>query len=121
MRSHRSHRFSERGFTLLEVMIALAILAGVVLTVIGAVNRHLEVAARDREETTALLLARGKLADPGFGRQETTMGTFAPTWPDYRWRRDVYPTELPGLSRLVLTVSWQDARRSLALVQYVPH
>lgn len=108
------------GFTLLEVMIALAILAGVVVTVIGAVNHHLGLAARDKEETTAVLLARGKLAEQGFAGQETKEGTFAPAWPDYRWRREILPTELPGLSRLVLTVSWQEARRSLALVQYVP-
>jgi general secretion pathway protein I len=101
-------------------MIALAILAGVVLTVIGSVNHHLGLAARDREETTALLLARGKLAEPGFARQERNEGTFAPSWPEYRWQRQILPTELPGLRRLVLTVSWQEARRTLALVQYVP-
>ena len=107
------------GFTLLEVMIALAILAGVVVTIIGAVNHHLGLAARDREETTAVLLARGKLAEPGFATQEAKEGNFAPAWPDYTWRRDLLPTEASGLQRLVLTVSWQDKRRSLAMVQYV--
>lgn len=111
---------ADRGFTLLEVMIALAIMAGVVVTVIGAVNHHLGLVVRDREETTAVLLARGKLAEPGFATQETNDGSFAPVWPEYKWRREILPTELPGLSRLVLTVSWQEARRSLTLVQYVP-
>ena len=111
---------ADRGFTLLEVMIALAILAGVVVTVIGAVNYHLGLAARDREETVAVLLARGKLAEPGFVAQESNDGSFAPIWPEYRWHREFFPTELPGLSRLVLTVSWQDARHTLAQVQYVP-
>ena len=91
---------ADRGFILLEVMIALAIMAGVVVTVIGAVNHHLGLAARDREETTAVLLARGKLAEPGFAGQETSDGSFAPVWPDYKWRREILPTELPGLSRL---------------------
>jgi general secretion pathway protein I len=109
----------EGGFTLLEVMISLAILAGVVVTVIGAVNQHLTLAARDREETVAVLLARGKLADPDFAGQEANSGSFAPTWPDYTWRRELLPTDVPGLRRLILTVQWQQARRTLALVQYV--
>ena len=55
-----------KGFTLLEIMIALAIMAGVLLTVISSFNYHLSLAARDREETIAALLARAKLDDPGF-------------------------------------------------------
>ncbi len=113
------NKHSDSGFTLLEVMIALAIMAGVVVTIIGAVNHHLGLAARDRAETVAVLLARGKLAEPGFATQETNAGTFAPAWPDYTWRRDLLPTEALGLQRLVLTVSWQEKRQSMALVQYV--
>ncbi len=52
-----------KGFTLLEVMVALAIMSGVVLTVISSVNFHLSLVARDREETIALLLARSKLEE----------------------------------------------------------
>ncbi len=54
------------GFTLLEVMIALAIMAGVILTVISSFNYHLSVVNRDRDETIAVILARAKLDDPGF-------------------------------------------------------
>ena len=46
-----------RGFTLLEIMIALAIMAGVILTVITSFNYHLSVVSRDKEETIAVLLA----------------------------------------------------------------
>jgi general secretion pathway protein I len=113
------NRHYDSGFTLLEVMIALAIMAGVVVTIIGAVNHHLGLAARDREETVAVLLARGKLAEPGFATQETTAGTFAPAWPEYSWRRELLPTETIGLKRLVLTISWQEKRQTMALVQYV--
>lgn len=111
---------SRRGFTLLEVMVALAILGGVVVTVIGAVNYHLGIAIRDQEETVALLLARGKLAEPGFARQTTKDGTFAPAWPDFRWQREILPTELPGLARLILTITWQNEQRRYQLVQYIP-
>lgn len=108
-----------KGFTLLEVMIALAIMAGVVLTVITSFNYHLSVVSRDREETVAALLARSKIDDPALRGQPTKNGTFAPAWPDYKWDREVAPTELPGLDKLTLTVTWDDARRKLSLVQYV--
>ena len=105
-----------KGFTLLEVMIALAILAGVVLTVISSVNHHLTVVARDQEETVAVLLGRSKLDQPGGAAGE---GTFAPAWPGYSWRTEVMPTDFPGISRQVLTVAWQGGGKKLALVKYV--
>ena len=108
-----------KGFTLLEVMIALAIMAGVVLTVITSFNYHLSIVNRDREETVAMLLARAKLDDPLFRELSTKEGTFAPEWPNFKWKADKTPAEiLPGLMKLTLTVSWDDARRKLSLVKY---
>ena len=107
-----------RGFTLLEVMVALAILAGVVLTVITSFNYHLGVIGRDREESEAVLLARSKLEEPGLFKQEKKDGTFAPERPDVTWRLVTTPTELLGLARHSLTVTWNTGQRSLTLVQY---
>ena len=109
-----------RGFTLLEVLIALAIMAGVVTTVIAAFNQHLSLVSRDKEETIALLLARSKLDEPGFRDLPAgSKGTFAPQWPLIAWETAITPTELPGVSRLTLTVTWDGTRRTLSLVQYV--
>ncbi len=111
------------GFTLLEVMIALAIMAGVILTVISSFNYHLSVVGRDREETIAVLLARAKLDDPGFNKNQSGKGNFAPDWPDISWEAVITPADIPGaaglLNQLTLTVSWDAERRKLALVQYV--
>jgi len=109
----------ETGFTLLEVMIALAIMAGVILTVISSFNHHLSVVNRDREETIAVILARAKLDNPGFMTSDGGKGTFAPDWPEIAWTTDVKPTEYPGVSRIKLTVTWDAERRKLDLVQYV--
>ena len=112
-----------KGFTLLEVMIALAIMAGVILTVISSFNYHLSVVNRDREETIAVLLARAKLDDPNFKPKENAKGTFAPDWPDIKWETVIKPAEIPGaaglLNQLTLTVSWNEDRRKLTLVKYV--
>ncbi len=118
-------RFAETaGFTLLEVMIALAIMAGVILTVISSFNYHLSVVNRDREETIAVLLARSKLDDPLFNAKVPGKGNFAPDWPGFAWETVVQPAAIPGaaglLNQLTLTVSWDDDRRKISLVQYVP-
>lgn len=109
------------GFTLLEVMVALAIMAGVVFTVIGAVNYHLSIVERDRRETVAVLLARQKLSDLEEEKDipEKREGTFAPARPEYSWEMTATPTELESLRRMTLVVSWDNKKRSVALVRYL--
>ena len=110
-----------RGFTLLEVMIALAIAAGVLLTVISSLNHHLSIVGQDSEETSAVLLGRAKLDDPEFSKQAENKGTFAPDHPELKWERETSKTELPGLNRISLTVSWNDDKKRLSLVKYAPN
>ena len=106
-----------KGFTLLEVMLALAIMAGVLLTVIGAVNYHLSLVERDRQETIALLLARPLMEAPVGSGEPPDRGNFAPQWPDVSWKAERFPTELSGVRRRVLSVTWGD-RKVLSLVRY---
>ena len=109
-----------KGFTLLEVMIALAIAAGVLLTVISSLNHHLSIIGQDAGETTAALLGRAKLDDPDFAKQTDNKGTFAPDHPALSWEREIAPADIPGLNLISLTVSWQDGKKRLSLVQYAP-
>lgn len=104
---------------MLEVMIALAIMAGVIFTVISSFNYHLDVVTRDREETVAVLLARAKLDDPVIKKLEENRGTFAPEWPGIVWESVMAPADLPGVNRQTLTVSWDNARRTVSLVRYI--
>ncbi|WP_243369901.1 type II secretion system minor pseudopilin GspI [Geotalea sp. SG265] len=106
-----------KGFTLLEIMVALAIMAGVILTVITSFNYHLSVVGRDREETAAVLLARAKLEEPGFTDLQKKDGTFAPDHPEIAWHVETEGTEMPTLQKLILTVTWGE-KQSLSLVQY---
>lgn len=109
-----------KGFTLLEIMIALAITAGVLLTVISSVNHHLARIAEDAEQTTAAILGRAKLEDPEFAKEKEDQGNFAPEHPGYKWAREITKTELPGLNQIRLTVTWNDDAKRLSLVQYAP-
>ncbi len=108
-----------KGFTLLEVMVALAIMAGVILTVITTFNNNLSVVSRDREETVAVILGRARLDAPDFKAVDGGKGTFAPERPEIKWKTEITKTDYPGVNRLVLTVSWDDERRKVDLVKYL--
>lgn len=107
-----------RGFTLLEVMVALAIMASVVLTLLGSVNYHIGIIANERDSTTRTLLARTRLAEmeqaPAKGE-----GTFAPSHPELRWKSDLLPADLPGLQKLVVKVWRGTDGREVKLERYI--
>lgn len=107
-----------KGFSLLEVLIALAIMSGVIMTVIVSFNYHLGVVVSDKEETAAVLLGRAKIDDPAFLSLPAGKGTFAPARADIAWEKSIAETELTGVQRMILTVSWENSKRSLSLVRY---
>jgi prepilin-type N-terminal cleavage/methylation domain-containing protein len=51
------------GFTLLEVVIAIAIIAGLLSTIIYTVNTHLDAAGRNEKRTVATMLAWEKMLE----------------------------------------------------------
>jgi general secretion pathway protein I len=89
---------SRRGFTLLEVMVALAILATALMAMADLGGSALENHLYARQLSAATLLARGKLAeleekydDAGFNDfDEREEGTFeGQGHPEIRWRAEV--------------------------------
>lgn len=110
---------SGKGFTLLEVVIALAIMAGVILTLLGTVNYHLGVIADERDSTSLTLLARARMAEI---EQAPTKGegSFAPSHPELKWSAELAPATFPGLRTLVVRVRRSSDGREVALVRYLP-
>lgn len=110
-----------RGFTLLEVVVALAIMAGVILTVLGSLNYHLDSISAERDTTTLTLLARNRLVEieqQGVLKQKS-QGTFAPLHADVTWRAELFPAKIPALQKLVVTVQRTGDKREVALERYV--
>lgn len=107
-----------RGFTLLEVMVSLAIMAGVILIVLGSVNYHLGIIANERDNTTLTLLARNivdeKKLVPAKGE-----GTCAPIHPELSWKVDSLPTDYSFLQKWVVKVRRDSDGREVALVWYI--
>jgi len=110
-----------RGFTLLEVVVALAIMASVILAVLGALNYHLDSIATERDTAALTILARNRLVEleQAGGLPQKSEGTFAPVHADIVWRAELFPAKIPALQKLVVTVRRVSDKREVALVRYV--
>ncbi|MDX5370842.1 MAG: type II secretion system minor pseudopilin GspI [Pseudomonadaceae bacterium] len=98
-----------RGFTLLEVLVALAIFAVVAASVLGASARSLQTAARLEDKTFATWLADNRLqqmqlADvpPQEGREQGEETYAGRRW---LWQSEVNATSEPGMLRLTVRVA----------------
>jgi len=110
-----------RGFTLLEVMVALAIMAGVIMTVLQSVNYHLGILSAERDSTELTLLARGRLVEleQQGSLPQKSEGTLAPLHPDVTWHAELFPTKYPSLQKLVVKVQRTGDKREVALDRYI--
>jgi general secretion pathway protein I len=102
-------------------MVALAIMAGVILTVLGSVNYHLGILTADRDNTALTILARSRLVElerlPGLPQKSE--GSFAPLHPEVLWHAELFATQYPSLQKLVVRVQRSGEKREVALVRYV--
>ena len=97
------HASLQRGFTLLEVMIAMAILAIVLVTVFHSQSQSIAMANESRAMTTLALLAQSRMAEVE-GQQNLstgqTSGKFGDDYPDYSWTASISQPQGPGSSFL---------------------
>ena len=97
-----------KGFTLLEVMVAMAILAIALVAVFQSQSQSVSMAGRTRFLTTASLLAQGKMAeleatDPK--EISSSSGSFSEDFPDYFWRVELTDTAFQYLKKIDLIVT----------------
>ena len=120
--SGRGKSGHEGGFTLLEVLIAIAILALSLPILLGLRNWDLDLHARAADITAATLLAQEKLLEaelsPVFPVGETSgdfqnpplgyqsLGGVSNRADKYRWKRIVSTTPLPAVREVKIQVLW---------------
>jgi general secretion pathway protein I len=119
-----SRSTSEHGFTLLEVLIAIAILALALPVLLGLRNFDLDLHARAGDITAATLLAQEKLIEaeqssvfpigetsgdfrnPPIGYQ--ALGDITNRADKYRWKRIVTTTPLNAVREVKIQILWQE-------------
>jgi general secretion pathway protein I len=85
-------RSTSHGFTLVEVLAALLLIAIVLPVVMQGISLGAQASSNARHRTEAAGLAESKLSELVATREwqmGNLTGDFAPDWPDYRWEATV--------------------------------
>lgn len=125
MKKHRTQ--CADGFTLLEVMVALAIVAIALVTLLGLSNRTVLVHERIQKLTRATLLAQQLMTEQevqnaGFGvTGEEQEGVFEEPFADFSWRITYENTMIPQVRQIHVQVSWGRAQdnEQVELISFV--
>ena len=101
---------ARRGFTLLEVLIALVILSITFIWLLSAQSQGIDMAMRSRFLTTSTLLAQDRIAQVTSGLRTASAGSsqgdFGEDYPGYAYVESVEATPLSGYLKYTLTVVW---------------
>jgi general secretion pathway protein I len=101
-------RNKTRGFTLIEVMFAIAILAIALVSIYQLLSQSISMSTDSRFMTTAALLAQSKMvetetASPLSNKNES--GDFGLDYPQYTWHLEIGDTQLPQFKKIEITVT----------------
>ena len=106
-----------RGFTLLEVLVALAILSGTLILAYRVMSGAISAEERSERWTAASFLGEAILREavstfPEIGETE---GRFTGQDNVYRWKRSVKGAAHPDAREVDVTVSWGEEDRAEAV------
>jgi general secretion pathway protein I len=112
------------GFTLLEVMVALAVLSVALVVVFSQQAASIAQGNEARIITKATLLAQERMAglisteDLTEGDEE---GEVEDSIPPFKWKQMVEESNIEGMKKITVLVLWKegDRERDLRLVTYV--
>lgn len=111
---------AERGFTLVELLVALAVFSLAVMALLNLTGENLRTAGALEQRLLAQVVAENRAVEaltaptpPALGGANGEEPAGGRTW---RWRRDVAPTADPDILRVVVTVAPEDSDRIAAEV-----
>jgi len=118
-----------KGFTLLEVMIAVALIAIALTTLLGSQSQSVSFANSAKFETMAALLAQSKMSEITVQKPDeltSDSGDFGDDYPGYAWEVNVSDIAIAGmdnisdyLKQVDLTVTWGVFSYNVRLYHYV--
>jgi type II secretion system protein I len=103
----------DRGFTLLEVLVSLSILAATLLLTYRVISGAISAADRSARWTAATCLAERMVLDAmdDFPEVSETHGKFQPPDDGYSWKRAVRASSHSDAVEVEVTVSWTSGGR----------
>jgi general secretion pathway protein I len=120
---------TNKGFTLLEVMIAVALIAVALVTLLGSQSQSVSYANSAKFETMAALLAQSKMSEiliQDADSLSNDSGDFGDEYLGYAWEATVSDVSIEGLDtiseylkQIDLTVTWGVFNYNLRLYHYV--
>ncbi len=115
---------NKSGFTLLEVMVALLIIATSFIVLLHSRNQSVIAADYARRTTIATLLASEKMSEMEQGGVHETgedAGNFSEDYPEFTWRTTVSDTVYEHIKEIRVEVLWGEGQgqRSLYLVNHI--
>lgn len=122
------NNLANKGFTLLEVMVAVALLAIALTTLLGSQSQSVSFANSAKFETMAAVLAQSKMSEIVLESDSFSSdgGDFGDDYPGYAWEATVSEIAIEGiadisdyLKQIDLTVSWGVFTYNLRLYHYV--
>lgn len=122
------HALRLAGFTLLEVLVAMAVLAVGLVSLLGLYNRSLTSTIHAQRLSIATLLVQEMLTRTqleGATAMRVTSGDFSELHPgqysEFRWNRTILPTPLKDLWEFRVSVSWGErSGESCELTLFAP-
>lgn len=112
------------GFSLLEIMIAVFIIAVAISTIIYSEILSLRASARIRNIDTATFLASSKMSEieaEGFPPTGEREGNFGNEFPIFRWKEQISPTSNPSVRELKVQVIFNEGNSEdrIELITYI--
>ncbi len=109
-------------------MIAVAILALVIVSLLGLKNRSMEDVMKAERITTATLLAKRLMTEtlikkpqlPAEDEGEFPEDVYGDVYKDYSWKKTIAPTPIPQVMEVRIAVLWKEGERfdMVELVSY---
>lgn len=107
---------ARNGFTLLEIMIALAVIGALLVTVIHTLNYHLGLVEKQESVTVATLLAKTTMAEMKKLRAEKK-GFFEKPYGSYAYETYLKDSPYPGIAEIVVVV--KSGKEEVTLNEFV--